>query len=141
MPLEFTYGGEAEAPDGKADVIDVKGPGSFAGRALPRQDDPSAVDALVSRRRAARRRCRRGAETARRRRTATRAATHGRPGPEAPPPQIVDISMFLDDYKAVDGVMLPHHITRSMDGKPNEEWTFKTIKVNPAFKPDTFSAK
>ncbi len=55
--------------------------------------------------------------------------------------QLVDISMFLDDYKAVDGVMLPHHMTRSIDGKPNEEWTFTTIKVNPVFKPDTFSVK
>jgi hypothetical protein len=46
--------------------------------------------------------------------------------------------MFLDDYKSVDGVMLPHHITRSIDGQPNEELTFKTIKVNPSFKADTF---
>ena len=61
-------------------------------------------------------------------------------GMQAPPP-LVDINMFFDDYKAVDGVWLPHHITRSVDGKPTEEWTFKTIKVNPAFKPDTFSAK
>src|SRR5438067_6713262 len=30
MPLEFTHGGEAESPDGKADVINVKGPGNFA---------------------------------------------------------------------------------------------------------------
>ena len=53
----------------------------------------------------------------------------------------VDITMFLDDYRAVDGVLLPHHISRSIDGKPTEEWTFKTIKINPAFKPDTFTAK
>src|SRR5437867_924455 len=32
IPVEFTDGGEAESPDGKADVIDVKGPGSFAAR-------------------------------------------------------------------------------------------------------------
>lgn len=31
-PLEFAYAGEAEAPDGKADVIDVKGEGGFAAR-------------------------------------------------------------------------------------------------------------
>ena len=49
--------------------------------------------------------------------------------------------MFLDDYQAVDGVMLPHHITRSIDGKTNEEWTFTTIKVNPAFKADAFSGE
>ena len=49
--------------------------------------------------------------------------------------------MFFDDYKQVDGVWLPHHVSRSIDGKPSEEWTFKTIKVNPAFKADAFSAK
>ena len=32
MPLEFTYGGEAEADQGKADVIDVKGPNNFTAR-------------------------------------------------------------------------------------------------------------
>jgi len=31
-PLTFAYGGVAESPDGKADVIDVKGEGDFAAR-------------------------------------------------------------------------------------------------------------
>src|SRR5262249_51508852 len=31
-PVEFSYGGEAESPDGKADVVDAKGAGSFAAR-------------------------------------------------------------------------------------------------------------
>jgi hypothetical protein len=39
----------------------------------------------------------------------------------------------------VDGVMLPHHITRSVGGEANEELTFKTIKVNPAFKAEAFA--
>ena len=57
------------------------------------------------------------------------------------PPQLVDISLFLDDYKLVDGVQLPHHVSRSVDGKPTEEMTFRTIKINPPFKADTFAAK
>ena len=33
MPLEASYVGEADAPDGsKADIVDAKGPGSFAAR-------------------------------------------------------------------------------------------------------------
>lgn len=32
FPLDYTYAGEATAPDGKADVIDVKGPGDFTAR-------------------------------------------------------------------------------------------------------------
>src|SRR5262249_42579476 len=68
------------------------------------------------------------------------ASAHG--DPAAPPaPELVDIQMFFDDYKAVDGVMLPHHVTRSVDGQPTEEWTFKTVKVNPTFKPETFAKR
>src|SRR5262249_37966228 len=32
IPLEYAYGGEAESDEGKADVIDAKGPGAFAAR-------------------------------------------------------------------------------------------------------------
>ena len=135
MPLEYTYGGEAEAEDGKADVVDAKGPGSFAVRLF--FDKKTHRPLMLSYRGAAPRdgRCRRGAETARRRRRRPRRRA------ALPPPQIVDIQLFLDDYKTVDGVLLPHHFSRSIDGKPTEEMTFKTIKINPAFKPDTFTAQ
>ncbi len=103
-----------------------------------RSENPSPADAHLSRRRAAH-----GDPDA-----AGAAAEGGRGRgerphdmPDAPAPQIVDITLYLDDYKAVDGVMLPHHMARSIDGKPAEETTFKTIKLNPAFKPDTFAAK
>jgi hypothetical protein len=60
---------------------------------------------------------------------------------EMPKPQLVDLPLVLDDYKPVDGIMLPHHLSRSVDGKPSEEMTFTAIKLNPAFKPDAFSGK
>jgi hypothetical protein len=143
MPLEFSYGGEAEADDGKADVIDAKGPGSFAARLF--LDKKTHRPLMLSYRGAAPRvvvQTRRGdgpppADN----RDARGNATPGHGPGELPSPQVVDIQMFLDDYKSVDGVMLPHHMSRSIDGKPNEEWTFKTIKLNPTFKPDTFSGK
>src|SRR4029453_9154953 len=56
-------------------------------------------------------------------------------------PQIVDIQLFLDDYRSVDGVMLPHHLSRSVDGKPNEEITVKTIRINPPFMAEAFTAR
>ena len=129
----ITYGGEAEADDGKADVVDAKGPGSFAARLFLDKKTPSAADAVVSRRGAAD-----GRADAARRRSAARpnrdargnaAPGHG-PG-ELPPPQIVDIQMFLDDYKSVDGVMLPHHISRSIDGKPTEEMDVQDDQAEP----------
>jgi hypothetical protein len=32
FPLSFTYAGQAESPQGKADILEVKGPANFAGR-------------------------------------------------------------------------------------------------------------
>jgi len=143
MPVEFTYGGEAEAADSdKADIIDAKGQGSFAARIF--LDKKSHRPLMLQYRGAAPRimmQTRRVDGPPPEGGTAPGRGDHSL-GPDAmPAPQIVDIQMFLDDYKSVDGVMLPHHVSRSIDGKPNEEWTFKTIKVNPAFKPDTFSGK
>ena len=132
MPLEYAYGGEAEADDGKAEVVDAKGPGAFTARLF--FDKSSHRPLMLSYRGAAPRmimQTRRGDGP-------PPAAGHA---PELPPPQIVDIQLFLDDYRMVEGVLFPHHLSRSIDGKPSEEMTFKTIKVNPAFKPDAFTAK
>jgi hypothetical protein len=139
MPLEFSYRGEAESADGKADVLDAKGPGNFAARIFldksnhrplmlaykgvaprmviqtQRLDAPPDAAALKH---------------------ADQAAAAAQP-----PPQAVDINVFLDDYRQVDGLWLPHHVSRSIDGTPMEEWTLKSFKVNPSFKTDTFSAR
>ena len=37
-PLTFTYAGVGEAPEGKADVLDVAGPGNFSARLVVQQD-------------------------------------------------------------------------------------------------------
>ena len=143
MPVDFTYGGEAEAADSdKADVIDAKGQGSFAARIF--LDKNSHRPLMLQYRGAAPRivmQTRRGDGPPPDAAAAPGRGDHDAAAGSLPAPQIVDIQMFLDDYKSVDGVMLPHHISRSIDGKPNEEWTFKTIKLNPTFKPDTFSGK
>jgi hypothetical protein len=72
-----------------------------------------------------------------------------RPNPEEvrrrmeqmPPPAPSNITMFLADYKEVDGVMIPHRLTQSVDGKPFEEWTIEKVKVNPSLKADFFEKK
>lgn len=136
LPVEFTYGGEAEAPDGKADVIDAKGSSSFAAKLF--LDQKSHRPLMMAYR---------GTSP---RMVVQTQRVQGTPPPDGPghgglqappPPEIVDISLFFDDYKSVDGVQLPHHLSRSVDGQTIEELTCKTIKVNPAFKPDTFAKK
>jgi hypothetical protein len=72
-----------------------------------------------------------------------------RPNPEEmrrrlesmPPPAPSNVSLYLGDYKRVDGVMLPHRLTQAIDGKTVEEWTIEKVKVNPTIKADLFEKK
>jgi hypothetical protein len=57
------------------------------------------------------------------------------------PPQEVTFEVRLADYKKVDGVLLPHTMTQSVDGKPTEELTFEHFNINPSFDQDTFVKK
>ena len=58
-----------------------------------------------------------------------------------PPPEPSQMTMYLADFKKVDGVMLPHRVTIAADGKPVEEWTIEKLKVNPSVKADLFDKK
>lgn len=136
MPLEYSYGGEAESDDGKADVVDAKGEGSFAVKIF--LDKATHRPLMLAYRGVAPRvviQTQRGPAPP----DGARPAEHG----DAPPPaaDLVDIQLFLDDYKNVNGVMVPHHLSRSIDGKPAEEMTFKSITLNPVFKPGTFAQR
>jgi len=128
--LDLVYAGEAESPDGKADVIDVKSGSGFAAKLF--LDKSSHRPLMLAYRGIAPRMVvqRQGDDS---------PPDAGRVAPSAP--EAADITMFFDDYKAVDGVLLPHHVTRAVGGQTNEEWTCKTIKVNPAFAADTFTKK
>jgi hypothetical protein len=51
----------------------------------------------------------------------------------------VEFRLFYADYQMADGVMLPHRIQSSVDGKPTEEITFEKVKVNQKIDPKRFS--
>jgi len=46
--------------------------------------------------------------------------------------------MYLSDYKVVNGIKLPHLITRGSGDQVTEEWEIKGYKINPNLKADTF---
>ena len=48
------------------------------------------------------------------------------------------VQMFLADYKVVNGLKLPHLITRGTNGETAEELVIKSYRINPNFKADTF---
>ena len=137
-PLEFSYAGEAEAKDGKADAIDVKGPEGFGARLF--LDKQTHRPLLLSYR------------APQPRQMIMRRMAGGHDDPEKlrkeaeaqaarqadQPPPLVDMELYFDDYRAEDGILLPHHITRSVNGQLSEEWELKKFKINPPLKADQF---
>jgi hypothetical protein len=77
------------------------------------------------------------------------AGDRQRPDPEEvrrrmeamPPAAPSNVTLYLGDYKKVDGVMLPHRLTQAVDGKTVEEWTIERARVNPNVKADLFEKK
>lgn len=134
---QFTYAGEAAGDDGKADVVDVKGADGFEARLFI--DKTTHRPLLLAYQGAAPRlvmRMERGSGGPPPEQNPT--AGHG----AAPaPPDMVETQIFFADYRSVDGVMLPHKITRSVGGQPSEEWDIKKARVNPAFKADAFTKR
>ena len=58
-----------------------------------------------------------------------------------PPPPLVEANVFFTDYKKVDEIMLPHKISRQVEGKVQEEWTIEKYKLNAPIKPEQFEKK
>ena len=65
-------------------------------------------------------------------------AAQGRRGRGAPGPPVT-LEMHLSEYKAINGIKFPHLITRGASGETNEEWIIKSYKVNPNLKANTFT--
>jgi hypothetical protein len=168
--LQPTWVAVAESPDGKADVLEAKNEGGATVRMFVDQQThlPLMLQYTEVRPRMmfdgrggrggpgggfGRGAARGGAETAGGPPAGPPPEGRGdpgqRPSPEEmrrrmeqmPPPAPSNVSMFLADYKKVDGVMIPHRLTQSVDGKPVEEWTIEKVKVNPALKADFFDKK
>ncbi len=158
-PLTMSFAGEAESPDGKADVIEVKGEGDFTARLfvdatthLPLMLSWMAKEPLAMQRSVT---SGPGGTTAV---AVGGGVSHGAvaaPAGQAPRPamtpeerekivkqaeeqmkdaeakrRVVEYRLFYGDYRAVDGVQVPHRLQRSIDGKPTEEITFEKVKVN-----------
>lgn len=61
-----------------------------------------------------------------------------RAGGAGAPAQPTTVEMYLGDYKVENGVKMPHHITREVNGEIQEEVVIKNFKFNPNFKSNTF---
>jgi hypothetical protein len=59
--------------------------------------------------------------------------------PVLPPPEPVNFEMTFSEHRAVDGIRLPHAVTRGMNGETTERWTIRRYRVNPTLEADTFT--
>jgi hypothetical protein len=126
-----TYGGVAEAPDGKADVLDVKPADAPAMKLFVDQASHKPLmltyEGLMPR--------------------VAFNRNGQRPTPEEiekmrnTPPQQVTFEVHFTDYKKVDGVLLPHTITQGTNGTVNDEFTIEKYKLNAPLKPEQFVKK
>ena len=117
FPVTFTYAGQAEAPQGKADVLDVKGPANFTARLFVADN---GLPIMVS---------------------WQGPAGAGGPGgargaPAAPPAP--EQRLFFADYRDVDGLKLPFRIRRAAGAETTEETTFDRYRINAKVDPRRF---
>jgi len=129
-----TYAGAAESPDGRADVLDVTSASGTSARLF--LDETTHVPLMVTYQ-----------ETMPARRFRRPMPAEGidraeTPAPVASPseaePRTAEVTLFLSDRRAVDGVQLPYHVSRAVNGNVVEEWDVTRWRVNPAFKPERF---
>ena len=138
LPLEYSYAGEAEVKDAKADAIDVKGPDDFAVRLF--LDKQTHLPLLLSyrgpqpRMGMVRRQMGNPEDADKQRKEIESQAARQM---DQPPP-LVDVEIYLTDYRAEDGILMPHRITRAVNGQFSEEWELKKFKINPPLKADQF---
>lgn len=145
LAAQYSYAGEAESPDGKAHVIDVKDAEGFAARLFIDQNNylplmvtykgrqPRVVTAGGPMTRAqggsgAQTQTRQLSDEERRKMAHDIEGEARRDMSEQP---MVEFSMFFDDWRQVDGITFPHVMRRGSGGETTEEWAISKVKVNP----------
>jgi hypothetical protein len=141
LPLQYSYAGESDVDDAKAEVVDVTGPDNFAVRLF--FDKNSHLPLLISYR---------GPKP--RIVTMTRQAGSPQTKPEDVKkprdeaekkmmaedshPEEVDFYIRLTDHKKVGGLLLPFKFTFLTGEEVSEEFEVSKYQVNPQFKSDRF---
>lgn len=145
LNASYTYAGQAESPDGKAHVIDVRDANGFEARLFIDQNNhlplmvtyKGRAPRMVTAGRPMVRSTERGAghgsappvTEEERRKRAQEAEQHVKREMAEQP--LVEFSMFFDDWRTVDGITFPHVMRRGSGGETSEEWTINKVKVNP----------
>jgi hypothetical protein len=151
IKAEYSYAGQAESPDGKADVIDVKDAEGFAARLFIDQQThlPVMVTYQAPQPRVITSGPGPGAMGGGGPITMTRTAPQGRPATEEErkaamddvdkrvrelqnqPPVMAEYKLFFSEWTDVDGIRFPRKIQKAVGDTTQEEWSITKVKVNP----------
>ncbi len=125
FPLTFKYAAEGEAPEGKADILDVNGPANFAVRFVIQRETHLPVMVMWQ----ASAPPARGAPPG-------GAPARGAEPAGAPP----ENRLYFGEYRDVKGVKWPFRIRRAVGGTTVEETTFDRVTLNARIDPKKFEA-
>ena len=112
LPVTFTYAGTAEAPQGQADVLEVKGPENFTARLFLFRETHLPV-----------------------------MLSWQGPGPGRGAGAPVENRLFYADYRDVDGMKFPFRLRRAVGADTVEETTFDRFRINARIDPRKFEAR
>jgi hypothetical protein len=157
---QYTYAGEAESPDGKAYVIDVKSGDNFAARLFI--DEQTHLPLMVTYKGPQPRMMTQGggprqvtpagggnahtvtmspSMTDEERKKAQADLEKQIQEIQRQPPVVVDYTVFFDEWRDADGVKFPFKMRRAMGSETTEEWTVSKVKVNPKIDPKRFAGE
>jgi hypothetical protein len=125
-PLTYTYVGQAEAPQGKADVVEAKGAGNFTVRFFV--NTQTHLPVMVS-------------WSPPGRPQATTVMPPPQAGAAAPPaaaPKPPEFRIYYADYRDADGLMWPYRLRRATNTDTTEETTFDRFRTNVKIDPKKF---
>jgi hypothetical protein len=156
--VEYSYAGEAESPDGKAHVIDVKNADNFTARLFI--DQQTHLPLMVTYKAPQPRMLTAGGPataaaagggghvvtrmsggTEEERKKAQAEAEKQIQEMQRQPVVLADYQIFFEDWRSADGVKFPFKMRRAMAGTTTEEWTVTKVKVNPKVDPKRFAGE
>ena len=155
LKATYTYAGEAESPDGKAHIIDIKADGGFAAKLFV--DQATNMPLMLTYEAPEPIRMTQGGAPAGAPVISGGSRGGGAGVPPPPPPpgtttttqmsqediqkqieamrnqprKMIEHRVYYGDWKEVDGIQFPHTLQRATGGTTTEEWTIAKVKVNP----------
>jgi hypothetical protein len=147
FPLTFTYLAQAEAPQGKAEVLEVKGPANFTARLFIHAQTHLPI--MVSWEAGGPPGPGRGLPPNPPRGLAPNLAPNlplglppnQPPGPTRGPVAPVENRLYFADYREVDGLQLPFRLRRASGPDTTEETVFDRFRINARVDPRRFEAQ